>query len=75
MPAKKKRAKTAKTKRGKSSAAEAHFVGGLVTRGQAVKKKSARQKLPSGATHWLLEDKKTGQRTVKRARFSLCPGP
>ena len=70
----KAKAKTkAKSKaKGKSgTAAEKRFVEGLVTRGQAVEKTSAGQKLPPGATHWLVVDKETGARTVVRGRFSL----
>ena len=71
MPARKKSAGAAKSKPRKTSAADARFVDELVTRGEAVEKKSAGQKLPPGATHWLVVDKATGERTAVRARFSL----
>jgi hypothetical protein len=85
MSAKKKSGKTAKVK-GKSTTkskskpkparlknvdAKKRFVDGLVERGQAVEKKTAGQKLPPGATHWLVVDEKTGERRVERGRFSL----
>lgn len=71
MAARKKSAKVAKPKSKKASAAAARFVDELVTRGEAVEKKSAKQKLPPGATHWLVVDKETGQRSAVRGRFSL----
>ena len=71
MPARKKSARSAKAKPKKTSAAEARFVDELVTRGEAVEKKFPGQKLPPGATHWLIVDKETGGRTAVRARFSL----
>ncbi len=73
MPARKKPAKAAKAKSkpAKTSAAGARFVDELVTRGEAVEKKFDGQKLPPGATHWLVVDKETGERTVVRGRFSL----
>lgn len=73
MPPKKKRTTAAGAKRSRLATAQEHFVEGLVTRGQAASKKSAGQELPPGATHWIVEDKKTGKTTVKRARFSLVP--
>lgn len=72
MPAgKKKPGRAAKAKHRKTSAAAARFVDDLVTRGEAVEKKFPGQKLPPGATHWLVVDKETGERTAVRARFSL----
>jgi len=71
MPAKKKSAKAAKSKPKKTSAAAARFVDELVTRGEAVEKKFAGQKLPPGATHWLVVDGQTGERKVVRGRFSM----
>jgi hypothetical protein len=71
MPARKKSARPAKSKPKKASAAGARFVDELVTRGEAVEKKYPGQKLPPGATHWLVVDKETGERTAVRARFSL----
>ena len=71
MFARKKPAQVAKSKSKKTSAAAARFVDELLTRGVAVEKKTAGQKLPPGATHWLVVDKVTGERTAVRARFSL----
>ena len=71
MPARKKPAQAASSKPKKTSAAAARFVDELVTRGEAVEKKSAGQRLPPGATHWLVIDKATGERTAVRGRFSL----
>ncbi|MCE9519544.1 MAG: hypothetical protein K8R87_08340 [Verrucomicrobia bacterium] len=71
MAAKKKSAKVAKSKTKKTSAAAARYVDELVMRGEAVEKKSAGQKLPPGATHWLIVNKETGERSVVRGRFSL----
>jgi len=74
MPARKKkpaRAAKSKPKPKKTSAAESRFVDELVMRGEAVEKKFPGQKLPPGATHWLVVDKETGERTAVRARFSL----
>lgn len=69
---KKPRARASKRKAGKTAAqAEAHFVEGLLTRGEAVPRKSAGQKLPPGATHWVVGEEKGGKTTVKRGRFSL----
>jgi hypothetical protein len=69
MPARKKPSKSAQPKPG--AAAARHFVDELVARGEAVEKKFAGQKLPPGATHWLVVDKETGERTAVRGRFSL----
>jgi hypothetical protein len=52
-------------------AAEKRFAEDLIARGEAVEKKSKDQKLPPGATHWIVEDKETKARVVKRGRFSL----
>ncbi len=71
MPPRKKPAKAAKSKSKKTSAVAERFVDELVTRGEAVEKKFAGQKLPPGATHWLVVDKETGERTAVRGRFSL----
>ncbi len=71
MAARKKSAKVAKSKSKKNSAVAVRFVDELVARGEAVEKKSAGQKLPPGATHWLVVDQETGERTVVRGRFSL----
>jgi hypothetical protein len=70
MPGKKKpAAKKSGTKR-RTSPAEKKFASDLETRGDAVKSKSPKDKLPPGATHWVEEDK-SGTPTVKRGRFSL----
>ncbi len=71
MAARKKSAKAAKPKFKKTAASTARFIDELVTRGEAVEKKSAGQKLPPGATHWLVVDKETGERSVTRGRFLL----
>ncbi len=69
LMAKKGTSKTVK-KRAKSGAEE-KFVDNLITRGEAVKKTGGKQKLPPGATHWLVENKDEKAATVQRARFSL----
>lgn len=73
MAIRKKPAKATKpkSKSKKKPPAAVRFVDELVARGEAVEKKSAGQKLPPGATHWLIVDKKTGERSVSRGRFSL----
>lgn len=58
-------------KKARRKSAEQKFTDDLVLRGEAVPKKSSGQKIPPGATHWLVEDEKTGARKVKRARFKL----
>lgn len=51
----------------KVSAAEAKFVEGLLTRGEAVPQSDGID-LPPGATHWVVPNE--GEKKVKRARFS-----
>ncbi len=53
------------------SGAEERFVDNLIIRGEAVKKTGGKQKLPPGATHWIVENKDEKTSTVKRGRFSL----
>ena len=68
MAARKKKSARRKPRK---SAAEERFAENLITRGEAVEKKKKNQKLPPGATHWIVEDKETKARTVKRGRFSI----
>ena len=49
-------------------ASERQFVKGLAIRGEAAK--SAEGKLPSGATHEIIEENEQGELTVKRRRLS-----
>ena len=69
MARKKATGKTVKN-RAKSDAEE-RFVDNLVIRGEAVKKTGGNQKLPPGATHWIVENKDEKAIKVKRGRFSL----
>ena len=49
-------------------ASERQFVKGLAIRGEAAK--SAEGKLPSGATHEIIEENEQGEIIVKRRRLS-----
>ncbi len=64
-------AKKKVTKKRAASGAEKLFVDNLIARGEAVKKTGGKQKLPPGATHWIVENKDEKAATVQRARFSL----
>ena len=68
--AKKKVTKKTVKKRAQSGAEE-RFADQLIIRGEAVKKTGGKQKLPPGATHWIVENKDEQTPTVKRGRFSL----
>jgi hypothetical protein len=68
--AKKKVTKKTVKKRAQPGAEE-RFVDNLIIRGEAVKKTGGKQKLPPGATHWIVENKDEKAITVKRGRFSL----
>ena len=54
-----------KTSGGEDGKAEQHFKKGLLTRGEAVEKKTSTQKIAAGATHWIVGEDN------KRVRFSL----
>jgi hypothetical protein len=56
---------------GEEGEPQAHFVDGLITRGEAVGIKSKSQKLPTGVTHWIKSGGENERPKVKRGRFSL----
>jgi 2-keto-4-pentenoate hydratase len=74
-PAKPRARKTAKATpatppadAGAQAEAAAHFVRGVLTRGEAV---PAGQDLPPGATHEIVQERPGSLPTIRRRRFSL----
>ena len=76
VPAKPRGKKTAKVtpatpqpaNAGAEAEAAAHFVRGILTRGEAV---PAGQELPPGATHEIVQEQAGALPTIRRRRFSL----
>ena len=66
MAGKRKSVAKQSDKKRRGASAEKKFADDLIIRGEAVKKKSAGEQLPPGATHWLKDDQST-----ERARFKL----